>query len=116
MHSREAPDRPRPEFLVLRFEVEVMHAAGKVLGSFEFALDKGLVDDNLGGNVRQFTSLPGFHLLSHRLKVSLHSVNADRDAVDERERLRVFGEHRSKHCCNAKGNFQFERTVRYRQE
>jgi hypothetical protein len=52
-----------------------MHAAGKVLGSFESALNKRLVDDYLGSDVRQFTSLPRFHLLSHRLKVSLHPVN-----------------------------------------
>jgi hypothetical protein len=43
----------------------------------------------LAVNVRQFTSLPGFDLFPHRLKVSLHSVDANRDAVDEREQLRV---------------------------
>src|ERR1035437_10856938 len=74
-----------------------MHAAGKVLCSFESALDKYLVNDYLSGDVRQFTSLPGYHLLSHRLKVPLHSINASRDAVDERERLRVFREHGGKH-------------------
>ena len=46
----------------------------------------------------QFTSLPCFYLLSHRLKVALHSVDPDGDAVDERERLRVFREHGSKHA------------------
>jgi len=50
------------------------------------------------------------------LEVALHSVNTDRDAVDERERLRVFCEHGSEHGSNAKGNFHFERSVRYRQE
>jgi hypothetical protein len=35
----KTPDRARPEFLVLRLEVEVMHAAGEVLWSFESALD-----------------------------------------------------------------------------
>ncbi len=35
-----------------------MHSAGKVLWSFEFALDECLVDDHLGGHVGQFTSLP----------------------------------------------------------
>src|SRR5712692_9214729 len=43
-------------------------------------------------------SLPGFHLLSHRLEVPLHSIHADRDAVDERKRLRVFREHGSEHA------------------
>ena len=32
----------------------------------------------------------------------------------EREQRRVFGKHGSEDCLNAKGNFHFERTVRYR--
>ena len=61
-----------------------------MFGRFEFALDECLLDHDLGGDVRQFTFLPCLYLLSHRLKVALHSINANRDAVDERERLRVF--------------------------
>src|SRR5437660_8927570 len=76
---RQAPDRPRLELLILRLEVQVMHGTGKVFGSFEFALDERFVDDHLGRDVRQFTSLPGFDLLSHRLEVSLHPVDANRD-------------------------------------
>ena len=60
-----------------------MHAAGKVFWSFESALDECLVDDHLCRDIRQFTSLLGFYLLSHRLEVPLHSINAHRDAVDE---------------------------------
>jgi hypothetical protein len=41
--------------------------------------------------------LPRFHLFPHRFEVSLHSVNAHRDAIDERERLRVFREYGRKH-------------------
>jgi hypothetical protein len=37
----------------------------------------------LAVTVGQFTSLPRFYLLSHRLEVALHSIDADRDAVDE---------------------------------
>ena len=62
-------------------------AAGEVFWSFQSALNKCLVYDHLGGDVRQFTSRPRFHLLSHRLEVSLHPVNADRDGVNERGRL-----------------------------
>jgi hypothetical protein len=51
---RKTPDRPRPEFLVLWFEVQVMHNAGKVFLSFQFAIDKRLVDDHLGGDLGQF--------------------------------------------------------------
>ena len=32
-------------------------------------------------------SLPCFHLFSHRLEVSLHPIDANRDAVNERERF-----------------------------
>ena len=46
--------------------------------------------------VSQFTPLPCFDLLSHGFEVPLHSINANRNAVDERERLRVFCEHGSK--------------------
>ena len=70
-----------------------MHATGEVFGSFQSSLDERLVDDHLGGDVRQFTSLPGFHLLSHRLKVPLHSVDPNRDAINERERFRMFRQH-----------------------
>src|ERR1019366_8495316 len=42
--------------------------------------------------VTQFAFLPRFHLLSHRLEVALHSINAYRNAIDQRERFRVFGE------------------------
>jgi hypothetical protein len=72
-----------------------VYVASKVFGSFQFALNKRLVNDYLGGDVRQFTSLPCFDLLSRRLEVALHSVDPNRDAVDERERLRVFREHGS---------------------
>jgi hypothetical protein len=42
---------------------------------FQFAFDERLADDHLGSNVCQFTPLPGFHLLLHRLKVSLLPIN-----------------------------------------
>jgi len=73
----KTPDRPRPEFLILRLEVEVMYGASEVFGSFESALDECLVDHHLGGDVRQFTQLPCFYLLPHRLEVPLHTVDAD---------------------------------------
>jgi hypothetical protein len=60
---RETPDGPRPESFVSRLVVKVMNNPGKVFGSFESALDERLVDDHLRRDVRQFISLPGFHLL-----------------------------------------------------
>src|SRR5712692_362514 len=89
-----------------------MHAAGEVFWSLESALDKRIVDDHFGGDVRQFTSLPSFHLLSHRLKVSFHAVNTNRDAVNERERLRVFREHGRKHAWDNASELAWSRTIR----
>jgi hypothetical protein len=43
---RETPDRARPEFLVLRLEVQIMHRARKMFGSLESALDERLVDND----------------------------------------------------------------------
>ena len=79
-------------------EVQIVHGAGKVFGSFRLALNKRLVDDHLGRDVREFTSLPSFDLLSHRLEVALHPIDTNRNAVDERERLRVFCEDGREHA------------------
>ncbi len=66
---RETPDRPRPEFLVSWLAVELMHAAGNVFRSFQFALHKRLVDDHLGGDVGQFPSPSRGDLGSCRLSL-----------------------------------------------
>jgi len=94
----ETPDGPQAEFLVPRLEVKVMDRPGKVFGRFEFAFNERFVDDNLRRDVRQFTSLPGFHLLPHRVEVSLHAIHADRDAINQRERFRVLGQDRREHA------------------
>src|ERR1700758_2058522 len=65
---RKTPDRSPPEFLVLRFEVEVLNRAGEVLRRFQFAF-KRLVDDDFRRDIRQLALLPGLHLLSHELEV-----------------------------------------------
>jgi hypothetical protein len=54
-----------------------MHRPSKMFRRFQSALYKSFVDDNLRRNVRQFTFLPGFNLLSHRLEVPLHPVDAN---------------------------------------
>jgi hypothetical protein len=43
--------RPRPEFLILGFEVEIMHCASQVFRSLQLSLDKGFVDDDLRRDV-----------------------------------------------------------------
>ena len=81
-----------------------MHAAGEMFGSFEPALDECLVDDHhLGGDVPQFNSLPSSDLLSDGLEASLHSVYANRDAVQERERVGVSRQHPGEHAWDHAG-------------
>jgi TPP-dependent 2-oxoacid decarboxylase len=57
-------------------EIKVIHRASQMFRSFQFSLDKGLVDDHLRCDIGQFASLPRLHLLPYRLEVSLHSINA----------------------------------------
>jgi hypothetical protein len=86
---------------VLGESAEVAHGARQVFWGFQSALDERLVDNHLGCHVRQFTSLPRFHLLSHGLEVALHSINTHRDAVDERERFECFASTGVKSPANA---------------
>jgi hypothetical protein len=66
----------------------------------KFVLDERLLDDDLCRDVREFTSLPRFHLPAHRFEVALHAITPDRYAVDHRQRLRVFCQHRRKVALN----------------
>src|SRR5215469_2334080 len=43
----KTPNRPRLEFLILRFEVEIVHGPGKMLWSLQFGLDESFVNHNL---------------------------------------------------------------------
>jgi hypothetical protein len=74
----KTPDRPRTEFVVLRFKVEIVHCAGQMLRRFELAFDERLVDHKFCGDISEFTSLPSLNLLTHGLEVPFRSVGADR--------------------------------------
>ena len=62
--------------------------------------EHAVVDDDLCGDVGKFASLPSFQLLAHGLEVALHAVNPDRNAIDQRKRLRVFRQYRRKYARN----------------
>ncbi|MGA7629729.1 MAG: hypothetical protein WCB11_03120 [Terriglobales bacterium] len=81
------------EFLVPRFEVQIVHGARQMLWGLQLAFYECLVDHNLRGDIGESTPLPQLNLLTHRPEIPLHSVNTDRNAVDQRERLRVLGEN-----------------------
>ena len=66
----------------------------QMLRRFQLAFHERLVDDHLYGDIGEFFLLPTFYLLAHRLKVPLHPVHTNRDAIDERKRLRVLRQHR----------------------
>src|SRR5579859_1052163 len=73
-----------------------MHRPRKVFWSFQSALDERLINNYFRSDVGQFSSLPCLHLFSHRLEIPLHAIDTNGNTVDQRERLRVLGEHRSK--------------------
>ena len=50
--------------------------------------------NDFGGNIGEFTPLPRLHLFVHGLEIPLHAVDTERNAIDQRERLRVLGQHR----------------------
>jgi hypothetical protein len=77
-----------------------MYRACEVFRSFQLALHERFIDDDFGRHICQFTPLPGFDLLSHRFEIPLHPVHTNRDAVDERERLRVFRQDWREHASD----------------
>lgn len=66
-----------------------------MLWDVQFALDEGLVDDQLRAFVRKAGPFPSLDLLSHRLEVPLHAVHADGEDVYEIQVLAMFSEHGS---------------------
>jgi len=81
-----------------------MHRVREVFWSFESSLHERFADDHLGGDVGEFASLPRFNLLPHGFEVALHPVHTNRDAINQRERLRVLRERGGKHDANGQDN------------
>jgi len=75
----------------------------QMLRRFQLAFHESLVDDHLYGDIGDFFLLPTFYLLAHRLKVPLHPVHTNRDAIDERKRLRVLRQHGRERAANGQG-------------
>jgi hypothetical protein len=61
---------------------------------FRLAFDEGFLDEYLGGDIGEFAPLPRLHLFAHGLEVALHSVDTERNAINQRERLRMLRRHR----------------------
>jgi hypothetical protein len=73
------------KFLVLGFEVLVVHGASQMFGRFQSAFHESLVHHHLKRDIGKFTPLPGLYLLAHGFEVPLHSIHADRYAIDQGE-------------------------------
>ena len=74
---RTEPSNPAIAALLPSPSTPTFMTASSTSASRAGTLNGRLVDDHFGGDVRQFTSLPRFHLLSHRLKAPLHSVDTN---------------------------------------
>ena len=82
----ETPDCTRLELVVLRLEVQIAHRPSKVLRSFQPSLDKRFADDHLRRDVRQFTFMPGFHLLRICSKVRcMRSTPTEMQSMSEND-------------------------------
>jgi|HubBroStandDraft_5_1064220.scaffolds.fasta_scaffold02083_5 hypothetical protein len=63
-----------------------MYRARNVFGSFQLALDERFVDDHLRCDIREFTFLPRFYLLSHRLKLRcIRSTPTEMQSMSEKD-------------------------------
>jgi hypothetical protein len=78
-----------------------MHAAGEVLCGFQPPLDECLVDDDLRGDVRQFTSLPGFNLSDRLEFLCIRSTPSEMQSMSENdfECLKSTGVKAVPDCC-----------------
>jgi hypothetical protein len=50
---------------------------------FRLAFDERFLDEYLGGDIGEFAPLPRLHLFAHGLEVALHSVDPDRNAINQ---------------------------------
>ena len=63
-----------------------MYSAGKMLGRFQFALHKSLVDDDLRRDISEFTPLPHLYLLPHRSKLRcMRSTPTEMQSMSEND-------------------------------
>src|SRR5205809_7070532 len=79
----QAPYGPGSELIELGVEVILMDGPGQLPGNFKLPFDKGPVDDEFRGLVRDLQAAPLFDVLAHRLEVSLHAVHTDGHRVQD---------------------------------
>jgi hypothetical protein len=66
-----------------------------MLGRLQIPFDERAIDDEFGGLVCKLLLAPLLRLPAHGLEVALHAVDADGEAVLQREVLGMLGQDRS---------------------
>jgi hypothetical protein len=91
---RQVPHGPGREFRVLRLEVEPVDLGKEAPGSFQLAINKRRIEDQLSRLVGDLRLPPRLNLALQRLEVPLNPVHADRERVNQVETLGVLGQDR----------------------
>lgn len=95
---RETPDGARLEFLLLRLGVEVMQVAARCLGALSLPSTNASSIATFALTSLSSLFCQAFTCLRIGREIPLHSVDANRDAIDQRKRLRLFCEYRGEHA------------------
>lgn len=93
----ETPHCAWRELVELRFKVKSVNLGQQALRDIELTLNEGRVEDQLRPFIADLRLPPLLDLPLHGLEVALHPINANRDAVHQRKRLRVFREDGREH-------------------
>jgi hypothetical protein len=95
---RETPHRPGRKFRVLRLEIQPVYFGEQSSGSFQLAVNKCRVEDQLRRPVGDLRLPPRLNLALQRFEVPLNPVHADRECVNQVEALGVLGQDRREHA------------------
>jgi hypothetical protein len=87
--------------------VQAVHFGQKASRCLQFAIDKRLIQNQLGTLVGDLRTSPLLDLPLHGLEVPLDSVHAHGKRVDQVEALAVLGEYRRKHAGDNVSNSMY---------
>ena len=108
----------------MRLEIEPVDLGQQAPGSFQLAVNKRRIEDQLRCLVSDLRLPPRLNLPLQRLEVPLNPVHSDRERINQVETLGVLGQDRREHAyqcqaelcwatpwCDAKGSFVEKRLV-----
>ena len=88
---RQAPHGSCRKLRILRLEVQAVNLGQKAAWRLKFAIDKRLIQNQLGTLVADLRTAPLLDLPLHRLKVPLDAVHAHGKRINQVEALAVLG-------------------------